>query len=714
MSRIAADSAETTAETSERRHADDLVRSEARFQTLFANMTAGMAVHALVRDAAGKVVNYRLLDVNPAFVNHTGLAVEAVAGRLATEVYDTATAPLLDEYVRVVETQQPAEFEFHFQPLDRHFHVRAYATQADHFATIFEDITARKQTEETTRIMAQVFSNSNEAILITDANNRIIAVNAAFERLTGYTADDVIGADPKVLSTGNTPPDLYRQMWEALREHGGWQGELLDRRKNGETFPKWLSISVVRDATGQVANYIGSFIDISERKASEERVRHLAHHDALTNLPNRFSLHERLAQALGFAVRNRKLLALMMIDLDNFKTINDTLGHQTGDRLLIEVAQRLAQAVRTSDIVARLGGDEFVVVLPDIDTPADAAHVAEKILQTVARPYAIDGQSLRTSPSIGICLHPDDADSSNDLLKKADVAMYHAKAQGRANYQFFTDELQQATMARIAMENDLRAAIEAGEFELFYQPQLDLRTGRISGVEALLRWRHPERGLVSPADFIPVAEETGLIMPLGDWVLREACRQLAAWQAAGIADIRMSVNLSANQFLDPRLALRIAEILTDNAVAAAMLDLEVTESMSMRSPEDTVALMDALTHQGMSLSIDDFGTGYSSLSYLKLFPIRTLKIDRSFVRDIETDPNDAQICDVTVLLAHKLGLETVAEGVETPGQLKYLLSIGCERIQGFLISRPLPAPEVAAFIRAHQPLDWLGTTELWG
>jgi len=696
-----------------RRQSSDLARSEARFQTLFANMTAGMALHELVRDAAGAAVNYRLLEVNPAFVNHTGLPAEAVVGRLATEVYGTPVPPLLGEFVRVVDSQQPREFEFHFEPLDRHFHVRAYATQADHFATIFEDITARKKTEETTRIMATVFSNSNEAILITDAHNRIIAVNAAFERLTGYEADEVIGQDPKVLSTGNTPPETYRAMWQSLKERGGWQGELLDRRKNGETFPKWLSISVVRDATGQVANYIGSFIDISERKASEERVRHLAHHDALTGLPNRFSLQERLAQALGFAARNRKMLALMMIDLDNFKTINDTLGHQTGDRLLIEVAQRLLQAVRASDIVARLGGDEFVVVLPDIDVPADAAHVAEKILETVERPCAVDGQELRTSPSIGICLYPTDAASSDDLMKNADVAMYHAKAQGRANYQFFTAELQQATLARIAIENDLRASLDAGHFELHYQPQLDLRTGRISGVEALLRWRHPERGLVAPADFIPVAEETGLIMPLGDWVLREACRQLAVWQAAGIEGIRMSVNLSASQFLDPQLALRIAEILGENAVAAAMLDLEVTESMSMRSPADTVALMDALTQQGMSLSIDDFGTGYSSMAYLKMFPIRTLKIDRSFVSDIETDPNDAQICDVTVLLAHKLGLETVAEGVETPEQLKFLLSIGCERIQGFLISRPLPAAEVAPFIRAHQPLDWLGTTELW-
>ncbi|MCX8087102.1 MAG: EAL domain-containing protein [Rhodocyclaceae bacterium] len=692
---------------------DDLNKSEARFRTLFANMTTGMALNVLVRAADGQAEDFRLLEVNPAFVHHTGLPAEAVIGRLGSEVFAAHAPALLDLFAQVVATRQPREFEFRFEPLNRDFHVRAYVTHGDHFATIFEDITARKQAEETTRIMATVFSNSNEAILITDANNRIVAVNAAFERMTGYEADDVIGEDPKILSAGQTPPEVYRDMWAALKERGAWQGELLDRRKNGETFPKWLSISVVRDAQGQIANYIGSFVDISERKANEERVRFLAHHDALTGLPNRFSLQERLAQALGFAARNRKKLALMLIDLDNFKAINDTLGHPVGDKLLIEVAQRLKGAVRGSDIVARLGGDEFVVVLPDIELPADAAHVAEKILKAIAAPIKIDGQTLHTSPSIGICLFPEDADCGEELMKRADVAMYHAKAQGRANFQFFTDELQQATLVRLAIENDLREALEAGQFALFYQPQLDLRTGRISGVEALLRWRHPERGWVPPDVFIPVAEETGLIAELGDWVLREACAQLSRWQEAGITGLRMSVNLSAHQFLDPQLACRIAAILSENALAASQLDLEVTESMSMRSPQETVKLMETLTQLGMSLSIDDFGTGYSSMAYLKLFPIRTLKIDRSFVRDIETDPNDAQICDVTVLLAHKLGLETVAEGVETPEQLKFLLSVGCERIQGFLISPPLPADEVADFIRQHRPLDWLGTTELW-
>jgi len=562
-------------------------------------------------------------------------------------------------------------------------------------------------------MLARVFSNSNEAIIISDADNRIIAANPAFTELTGYGEHEALGRNPSFLKAGNTSPEIYREMWAALAAKGAWQGELWDRRKTGEPYPKWLSIAVVRDAAGHISNYIGSFIDISERKASEEQIRHLALHDALTDLPNRFSLNEQLAQALAFADRNNKQLALMMIDLDRFKDINDTLGHHTGDKLLIQVAHRLVQSGRGSDIVARLGGDEFVVVLPGIDSPADAAHVADKIVKAVSAPYLIDDASLRTSPSIGICIYPDDAVGSNDLLKKADVAMYHAKSKGRSNYQFFTDQMHVATVARMSIETDLRLALEQQQFVLHYQPQLDLRTGRMVGVEALVRWQHPVRGLVPPMEFIGIAEETGLIAPLGEWVLREACRQLQDWRAKGIDHIRMSVNLSASQFLDNALPGRIRSILAETGLAAEHLDLEVTESMAMASPAETIAMMKTLTSDGLSLSIDDFGTGYSSLAYLKLFPLSTLKIDRSFVKDIETDQNDAEICDVIVLLAHKLGLQVVAEGVETQAQFKYLLSIGCEKIQGYLISKPLPADKAEAFIRDNPTATGLGTIELW-
>jgi diguanylate cyclase (GGDEF)-like protein/PAS domain S-box-containing protein len=573
-------------------------------------------------------------------------------------------------------------------------------------------VAQRNLAEENTRRLATVFVSSNEAILITDAQNRIIEANPAFSRMTGYDPQEVLGKDPKILSAGRTPIEVYREMWADLDEKGNWQGELWDRRKTGEAYPKWLSISVVRDSGGNVANYIGSFIDITERKASEEKIRHLAYHDVLTNLPNRLSLYERLEQALHFARRHRTQLALMLIDLDHFKNINDTLGHHAGDELLIEVAQRIAASLRESDIVARLGGDEFVVVVPDL-TPDDVARIAENIVRTVSEPYWILGHELTTSPSIGICLFPDNAVKIEDLLRSADIAMYHAKTHGRGSYQFFSEEMDVRTRERQAMESDLRSAIEERQFELHYQPQLDLRSGRISGVEALVRWRHPQRGMVSPMEFIPLAEELGLINPLGDWILDEACRQLAAWRAGGLLDLCMSINLSARQFLDHGLPERIHEVLERTGLPAGMVDLEITESASMESPVDAVALMRRLTVLGVSLSIDDFGTGYSSLAYLKLFPIHTLKIDRSFVKDIETDPNDAGICDVTVLLAHKLGLEVVAEGVETDEQLTFLRSIGCERIQGYWLSKPLPANEAEQFIRNRAQMREIGTVDLW-
>jgi len=575
------------------------------------------------------------------------------------------------------------------------------------------DITSRKATEDRLRMLAMVFSNSNEAIIVTDANNRIIATNPAFTELTGYSEAEVLGRNPRLLSAGSTEPDVFRSMWSSLHQQGAWQGELWDRRKSGEAYPKWLSISVVRDNAGRISHHIGSFIDISELKATQEQIRHLAHHDTLTNLPNRFSLHEKLDQALSFCRRNNRQLALMLIDLDRFKTINDTLGHHAGDELLVQVADRLRATVRDSDIVARLGGDEFVVALPGINSPSDAAHLADKIARRISEPYQIIGQEQRTSPSIGICLYPNDAGEIGDLLKNADVAMYHAKALGRGNYQFFTEDMHIAMTQRMTIEADLRLALERQEFTLHYQPQLDLRRGAIIGVEALIRWLHPTHGMVPPNEFIPVAEETGMIGAIGDWVLAEACRQLRAWQDDGIQHLRMSINLSASQFMDKTLPVRIHELLEHYGLEAGLIDLEVTESMSMASPDESISVMRTLSGSGLTLSIDDFGTGYSSLAYLKLLPIRTLKIDRSFVKDIESDPNDADICDVTVLLAHKLGLEVVAEGVENEAQLKFLLSIGCEKVQGYLISRPLPAAQAEAFIRNNPPMADLGTIDLW-
>ena len=467
------------------------------------------------------------------------------------------------------------------------------------------------------------------------------------------------------------------------------------------------------DAAGKPTHYVGNFIDITEQKNAEANMLRLAYHDALTGLPNRFSLHERMEQVIALAKRDRSRLALMLIDLDHFKQINDSLGHLVGDQLLIEVGQRLTASVRESDIVARLGGDEFVVVLNAQETPDTARHMAEKIIGMLSTPVQITNNELRTTPSIGICLFPDDANALDELLKHADVAMYQAKAQGRGRYQFFTPEMQAAVTHRMLIENDLRNALAEKHFILHYQPQVDLRTGRIFGVEALVRWQHPQRGLIPPADFIPIAEETGLIDGIGNWVIETACRQLQIWKSRGLPELSMSINISVGQFRDTTLAERIRATAHAADIPPHCIDLEVTETMAMACPGETIEVLNALQRQGISLSIDDFGTGYSSLAYLKLLPFNTLKIDRAFVMDIETDANDAGICDVTVLLAHKLGRETIAEGVETAGQLKFLLSIGCEKVQGYLISKPLPADAAEAFIRANPIIDGLGTVELW-
>ncbi|MBI4983785.1 MAG: EAL domain-containing protein [Rhodocyclales bacterium] len=583
------------------------------------------------------------------------------------------------------------------------------AVLVDSFATMVKD---RQQAEQDLRIAATAFE-AQEAIVITDVESRIVRVNKAFTHITGYAAADVVGQRPSLFKSGRHDAEFYRRMWATLLSEGSWSGEIWDRRRSGESYPKWLTITAVKSADGKTTHYVGSFIDITAQKTAEEHILRLAYHDALTNLPNRISLHERMQQVIALARRDRTRFALLLIDLDRFKQINDTLGHHVGDELLIEVGRRLTESVRDSDIVARLGGDEFVVVLNAQESQDSATRAAETIVAVLSTPFAIAKHELRTSPSIGICLFPDDADELDELIKHADVAMYQAKAQGRGRYCFFTPQMQVAVSSRMVIEQELRVALAEGQFELHYQPQLDLRTGRIFGVEALVRWRHPQRGLVSPADFIPIAEEIGIIDGIGDWVIDEACRQMQAWRQRGLGELSLSINLSAGQFLDKHLPERIRNTARAAGIPTASIDLEVTETMAMASPNETIAVLHGLRREGISLSIDDFGTGYSSLAYLKLLPFNTLKIDRAFVKDIETDPDDAGICDVTVLLAHKLGRETIAEGVETEGQLKFLLSIGCEKIQGYLISKPLPAAAAEAFIRANPRMEGLGTVDLW-
>jgi len=561
---------------------------------------------------------------------------------------------------------------------------------------------ARKDAEmvaEELRLYANAFDSSGEAMLISDHLNRIINVNAAFIEQTGYSLEEVRGKNPRMLSSGSTSKAMYEEMWRRLNEDGYWSGEILDRKKTGEVYPKWASISTIRGEDEAVMFYIASYSDISERKANEARIDYLAHHDPLTGLINRYNLENRLDQALRSAHRDDLRVAVMFIDMDRFKTINDSLGHHIGDQLLIEVGRRLRDSVRESDIVARLGGDEFIVVLTRIADDMDAAPLADKILHSLGQPYVFDGNEMHTSPSIGIAVYPRDGEDGPTLMKNADTAMYHVKDHGRNNVEYFTPAMNAIASERLGLENDLHQALRNGELHLHYQPQVRACDGSCFGVEVLARWHHPLIGNISPLKFIPIAEESGLIEALGSWVLEEACRQLRAWRDEGVEGIRMAVNLSAQQLRSPELVESVGAVLKRHGLQGSDLELEITESVAMENPQRAIGQLQALRDIGIELAIDDFGTGYSSLAYLKRLPIQVLKLDRTFVLDIETDPSDAEISAATLALAHNLGLKVTAEGVETEAQRDYLIQHQCDFMQGFLFSKPLPAEDALKFFR---------------
>ena len=551
---------------------------------------------------------------------------------------------------------------------------------------------------ETLKIYANAFENSGEAILISDSSNRIINVNQSFIRQTGYRLADVAGKDPRMLSGGNTARETYQEMWQALDTDNFWQGELWDRKKSGEIYPKWAAISVIRDAEGQVLFHIASFTDISDRKAAEARIERLAHYDILTGLLNRFSLESRMEQAVLAAKRDGLQLAVLFIDLDRFKYINDSMGHQVGDQLLIGVAKRLKNCTRESDIVARIGGDEFVIVLTALKDVERVPALADHIIDQLSLPYTVEDHIFDSSPSIGISIYPDDGKHIDELLKNSDIAMYHAKDQGRKNFQFFTKNLLAASEERVDFEHQLRNALELDQFELYYQPQVTTEGSHIYGMEALIRWNHPARGFIPPDRFIPIAEEIDIINPLGVWVLDQACAQFARWKQDNDCPRQISVNLSAKQLHSNTLIDTVREAILKHGILQGELELEITETAAMADPELAIRQLDRLSRLGVSLAIDDFGTGYSSLAYLKQLPINTLKLDRAFVGDIENDRNDAEICMATITLAHNLGLKIVAEGVETLAQRDFLSKHRCDYLQGYLFSRPLPPQEAEALL----------------
>jgi diguanylate cyclase (GGDEF)-like protein/PAS domain S-box-containing protein len=573
------------------------------------------------------------------------------------------------------------------------------ANASDGYVASFRDLSEIRIAEARLQIAARVFDSLAEGMLITDCNSRIQSVNPAFSAITGFGEAESIGHTPgELLGSGQHGEAFFEEMWAALRQRKCWQGELINRRRNGELFTEWLSISAVPNPAGGVLHYIGLFTDISERKAAEAYIHHMAYHDALTGLANRLLFQDRLDNALSQAHRNRRQLSVLLLDLDRFKVVNDTLGHLTGDELLKRVALRVSEQIREGDTLARLGGDEFALLMPEVQSSADAANVARKLIAALQTAVRIDEHELLITTSVGIAVYPAHGKSAEELIKHADVALYSAKDAGRNTYRFFDSEAAGASQELLELEIDLRHAVTRGQLMLHYQLQIDVQSGRPNGVEALVRWQHPTKGLISPARFIPLAEERGMIEEIGTWCLETACAQLVRWKAEGVAVPRVAVNVSARQLQGTQFAERVLSIVRATGIKPTELEIELTESSLTEDSVHAFNIFETLRAAGIRIAIDDFGTGYSSLSYLAQYPVDVVKIDQSFVRSIEDETEAPHIVQAVILLARGMKMESIAEGVETAGQRSKLIELGCDTLQGFFFARPCPAEAIADLI----------------
>jgi diguanylate cyclase (GGDEF)-like protein/PAS domain S-box-containing protein len=564
---------------------------------------------------------------------------------------------------------------------------------------LVSDLSSRKRHEAYVRQVLAMFENTADGVLMTDARGNIVSVNPAFTKITGYSEVEALGKNPRFLQSERHDQAFYQQLWAQASSINHWQGEIWNRRKNGEVYPEWLTISVVKDEAGQVQSYVGVFSDISHIKRSEEKLERMAHYDPLTDLPNRALLGAHLAHALDRAARKREKLAVMVLDLDGFKNVNDSLGHPAGDLLLQKIAGRLQESLRQEDTVARMGGDEFAIIVESLGPGADPGKIAEKMIQVVSAPVDLQGHGALVTASVGIALYPDDGPDATALLKAADTAMYASKQAGRNTLHFHHPDMARAAHQRLSLEHGLRRAIDNGELEVWYQPQFTLASNRLIGAEALVRWRDPQHGPIPPIGFIPLAEETGLILPLGEWVLRQTCLNAHRWLGQGLDCGNLSVNVADLQIQRGDFCATVQQVLAETGLEARRLVLEITESFLLHNADQAMTVVTKLNGLGVKVAIDDFGTGHSSLSYLKYLRADKLKIDQQFIRDLPDDHDDAAITRAVIALGHSLGFKIIAEGVETEAQREFLRSEGCEEAQGYFYSKPLPAAEFEQFLR---------------
>ena len=571
------------------------------------------------------------------------------------------------------------------------------------FSVVIRDIGDMKRDHARLVIAQKVFESTSEGVMVTDGGGTVLWVNHAFCTISGYARQEVIGQNASLLKSGFQGGEFYAEMWRHIRQDGQWSGEIWNRRKDGEAYAEWLTIKAVPDS-GREPRYVGIFSDISKHKRAEETIKHLTYYDAVTRLPNRYLFEDRLSQAIERAQRNQRQVALVLLSLDRFKTVNETLGHQTGDALLRLVAERMQGAIRGADTVARMRGDTFCCVLTDLTQGHDANPVIARLMEAFNASFELGGHELFITTSVGISLFPLDGRTTDEMIQKAEAAMNRSKDKAENTYHFYTPEMNANTMERLQLETNLRKAIGQDDFVLHYQPKIETGTGRLIGAEALIRWNHPELGLVPPVKFIPIAEETGLIIGIGNWVLATACRQIRAWREAGLTPVRIAINISALHFQQPDLVEAVVRVLEETGIDAQWIELELTESAVMRNADSTIQTLMKLHEHGIKLSIDDFGTGYSSLSYLKRFPIDTLKIDRSFVQDLGPDTAGEEIVGAIIAMAHSLSMSVVAEGVETEFQLAVLERLKCDQIQGYYYSKPVPADRFADFLAEGVPV----------